>query len=334
MEPEIESAAEPVADAQPVTASFDAASRGDFEAFEQAEKAEAKGEPLPKVEPAAAPRTISKRQQEQNDRVRDAVEKATADIRRENDELKARVAAPRTETAPAAKEEAAAPTPTQEWKRISALPGAPKLADFDSVEEHTAAMAFFFNATMHQERESALSDQQRHERVDTAQRAVVDGFVKQLDAAKTADPEFVTKLTPEVRALQPLVGGARGIIAAQVYESDVAPALLLHFSQNPQALLDMEAMPPRIAAMPAEMRARAHIQHMIREFGALQGSLRASATKSEPDPSTITNAPPPPRTLTKAGTSTDPMATALARDDFEAFDKLESAKERARRSGA
>lgn len=328
------------AQAAPVSAGFDAASKGDFSAFQSASDAARVGKPLADVAastetpaPADTPaqaeaRTVSKRQQETNERIREAVERATADTRAELARLRADLT---PKPAPA---QPAEPT-VAEWKRIHALPDAPKLAQFDTVEEHAAAMAYFVHKTL--STESTAADRQRadHERT-TAQTQRIDTFVKQLHETRAADPTFVSKLTPEMRALKPFgglapgeTGGPRNVVAEQVYDSPIAPQVLLHFSQHPEALAAIEAMPAEIAALPPRLRARAHIQHIVLEYGKLEGSLVSAARPAAP--STITNAPPPPPSVSsRAGSSADPSAAAVAKGDFGAFQRQEDAKRRER----
>jgi hypothetical protein len=357
---------DPVAPALPATpttisAERAAANKGDFSALNNAHLAARRGTPLARVEvkaeapakapeppeaPAApAPPALSKRQQETNDRVREAAERATATLREENARLKVQLAAHQPAPAPVPAAPAAPETKVAEWKRFAQMPDAPKLADFDSVEEHTAAMALFIADTRHEEHTAADRQRTETDELTAAQRARVGRFVEQLDASKAADPEFVTKLTPEVKALKPFgalapgeLGGPRNIIAEQVYDSPIAPAVLLHFSQHPEALVALETPPPHIAALPPALRVKAHIQWIVREFGKLEGSLESASPAASTDrpaqPSTITAAPPPPDTVTRAGSTTDPKASALKRGDFDAFNRLELAERAAKRAHA
>lgn len=338
-----------------ISAARDAANKGDFSAFLDADTAARDGAPKPRIETpapaakAAAPATetadppasptpqappVSKRQDDINNKIREAVDRATADLRAQ---LAARPA-PAQPVAPAAPE-----TPsTPEWKRIAALPDAPKLEQFDgpnALGEHAAAMALF----VHETKQSA--DQQRSQQAqhETAQRARVDGFHATLTAAKTADPDFINKITPEVRALKPLGALAPGesagplnILTEQIYDSPIADRVLLHLSQHPDALQRFAAVPPQIAALHPSQRVQAHVQYLIREFGKLEGQIEAStAPPVQPaatvQPSTITAAPPPPPTLTRAGGTADPKAAAFARGDFAAWDRIEMSEQMAKR---
>lgn len=342
----MEAPSAPAAVAQPaapetVSATFDAATKGDFAAFQDAESSARAGKPVadvpatpkaPAADGAAPVQPVSKRQDEINNRIREAVDRATAETRAELDRLRAELkpAAPRTDQ-PKAEPPAAA------WKRFAQMPDAPKLAEFDSVEEHTAAMSFFINQKVHEERTSEAQSRAEHDELTAAQNQRVDTFVSRLNDAKTADPEFVTKLTPDVRALKPFgglqpgeQGGPRNVIAEQIYDSPIAPQVLLHLSQHPEVMAALEAMPAHIASLPTQLRTKAHIQHIVREYGKLEGSLATAATADRPAaPSTITAAPPPPPSVSsRAGTGADPATAAVAKGDFAAFKRHEDAKRR------
>jgi hypothetical protein len=180
----------------------------------------------------------------------------------------------------------------------------------------------------------------------------VTGFQQQLDAAKTADPTFLTKLTPDVQALRPHWGlpaadvGPANIVATQVFASAVAPQVLLHFSEHPEALAKLTTMPAAIAALPASVRIGEHIQYIVREFGKLEHILavggRSRGVRPRPRrphrPVRLHQPLPPRRRRLKPSARTsviaDPQAAALARNDFAEWDRVETAKEQAKRKRA
>lgn len=340
-----------------VSATVDAAVKGDFAAFADAHTANRKGAPQAKVaaapnpsEPAAPvttepaqqtqPPPISRRQQDANERIRQAVERATADLIAENARLKQQVQ-PRQAAQPQTQQPAPQPE-TPEWERYAALPGAPNQNDFDDYAKFTAALSLFIADTRYAEREAAGQARQTHDELTAAQRARVDTFTQQLDSARVADPEFVSKLTPEVRALKPFdalapgePSGPANVVAEQVFDSPIAPAVLLHFSQHPEALARLTSVPDSIKALPRAAQAKAHIQWIVREFGKLEATLdtAAPAAASAPAPaaSPVTSAPPPVPALTRAGSTANPKDTALARGDFAAFQDADRAERIARR---
>jgi hypothetical protein len=364
--------APPAAAPDTISASIDAVNRNDFDAFDRAELGKRTGKPVADVEapepadtdappataaPGTPPRQLSKRQQQLNDSIREAVERATAPLTAELAQLKA-VKPPAAAPAPPV---AAAPPAktTPEYKRIMALEGAPKLADFDSVEEHAFAAAEFIDSTRTKERETAARTSASRDAFVASEKAVDDAFFEQLEKAKTADPEFTKNVAPEVLALtplewlprdkdgraldetgRPLTTGPQHVVASELRKSPVVRELMLHFSQQPADLARLVAGPPQLAAIPVERRTPAqlfqHIRWIEHEMKRLEGRLAgagapADSTAAPAAPavapvsrSPITAAPPPPPTLRAAGSTSDAKAAALARDDFAEFDRLET----------
>lgn len=301
--------------------------------YREARRAERAGKPLPSVNADAAPAqpatdgapatpaapaqpTVSKRQQTINDYERRIAEQ---DQRIRALESGSRPAAPAEPAAPA--QPAAATVP--EWKRIAALPDAPKIDDFESLGEHAAAMALFVNHTLQTEAQTRTHGEQ----LTAAQVTRVETFITRLNEAKVADPTFVSKLTPDVRALKPFSalapgeqGGPRNVIAEQVYDSPISPKVLIHLSEHPEALAKLETMPDHIKAMPAAMRNREHIKWIVKEFGKLEGSLESPSAPAAPQPKTLTDAAEPAQTLgTRAAEATDPKARAIRTGSTSAY---------------
>lgn len=326
----------------PVTSAAEAAiASGDTRAFRDAKRAERAGQPLPvpaAVEAAqdaegdAAPaidgqpqkenrKTRAEREQERiNETIRTAVAAAEA-------KLRAELAPPREAAQPAADAPPADQIPT--WKQFASLPDAPKLGQFDSVEEHTAAMATFVAEKMLQARDAASAHQQQTAAQASAAQAEVDTFLGRLDEAKKADPEFATKLSADVKALKPFgaltpgeVGGPSNVVAAELMKSPEAARLLLHLS-TPGELAKLTTVPQQIAAMP-EGRAKiaAHIAHIRAEIHRLEGRLAAAAAPSSPT-AHITAAPDPAETLGSRPTLVgDAEAQAIKRGDTRAYREL------------
>lgn len=340
----------PAAPAQPapevtapvtVSASIDAANRDDFTAFDAAEVASRKGTPLPavEVEAAADPAVpvVSKRQQAINDRVRDAVDKATADTRAENLRLKADLDAARRPAQEPPKPAAAAPVvqPTlAEAKRYAAMPDAPKLEDFESISEHSAAMALFvFQQASADARTAAqqtqFQDQRQRFLADTSQK-----YGEKLIAARDADPEFLTKIPAEVVNAMPLSG--LGKDDRPTFANVAAEAGL--YSENPDLFYKYlhanRGEVDRIAALPQDqwLSTLRWLDGRVSASGSVPVTANPEPAAPVAVPSTITSAPAPPQLVQKPGSTTDPKAAAIARDDFAAFDRIETANLRARKS--
>jgi hypothetical protein len=335
------------APAETISASVDASNKGDFTAFQESERAKRQGTPQPDV-PApspvapppravaapvtpvaaatAAPVTLSKRQQDANERTRAAVERATSDLQAEN----ARLRAAAQHTPPPVRE--------PEWKRVAAMPNSPKLADFETVEEHAAAMSGF---VQDQRAESAQRDQHETQR----QRFLMergDKFTSKLQEAAAADPAFIDRIHPELQNARPLSGCVRtekGLIDPGTgkpasFSNVAAEAGLL--SDHPGRLYSyFDAHNDEVEAIVA-LPSSEWLTSLIRLDGRLSG---APAAPAAPAPaataspvSVLSAAPPPPPTIQGTGSTGDPQQAALAKNDFAALQQLWRAERVARRS--
>jgi hypothetical protein len=358
----------------PVSAARAAAAAGDFGAFDRAEVAKQQGKSLPDVRPASpasaqpAPegdsepgeaepgaRTISRRQQAIND-----YERRIAAQEQRIRALETRPAPTHDQPpdpSPTGQPNGQAPpteTAKQRAARYLALPDAPKVDDFDSYPEYTAAQTLFLQDRLQAEQAAVegqrAQQQQQHARLIARDQT----FRERLTAAKAADPAFVPGLSEEAKNLGGLEHARRSgvtpgpahIIGELLYDSPHAVAFLKHISADPQAFAQLLALPEAIAQLPPQWRAKAHVDHLVTEFRRLEGRLAYETTLAAGDPargddappspfsSSVSSAPPPPPTLTKAGRSADPVRSALERGDFAAYDRAEMARKiRARTAG-
>jgi hypothetical protein len=360
----------------PVSASRAAAESGDFGAFDRAEVAKKQGKPLPDVAPAASAqpdgepgpltadekngRPVSRRQQAINDYERRIAE--------QEQRIRALETRPRAEPPPSnghqppangqpaatngqPNGQPATETAKQRVARYLALPDAPKVEEFDSYPEYNAAQTLFLNDQL--SREQAAVQGQRQAEQQQQQRLIArdQSFRERLTTAASADPAFVEHLSDEAKNLGGIAHARRSgvepgpvhIIGELLYDSPQAVPFLRAISADPALLASLVALPPAIAALPPQWRAKAHIDHLVTEFHRLEGRLAYEASLTPPDHGAredppplnlVSSAPPPPPTLGKAGHSTDPTRSALARGDFEAFDRAEMARKlRQRRAG-
>lgn len=298
-----------------------AAQEGNFGEFRDARRAVREGKPLPPVDakkpaaspaatsdppaPAPAPKKITLSQDELNERTRRAVESAIADDRRT-----------RTATPPSPDASSPAPAPSTEadYKRYLAMPDAPKLDKFESIEEHSAAMSFFIAKKMIAEDRDASqrTERQTHAQLSLQQRD--QQFNDRLKTAKDADPDFITKLSPEVRGLKTRddLGptdkpGPLNDVADFILRSEVPAQLMRHFTDHPEDLQRFASL-----ANPAAVSF---------EMGKLHARLTTTELPKSPLPKTITEAPDPATTLgTKpAAPSASDEDNAVAAGDFGAF---------------
>jgi hypothetical protein len=319
------------------TAATHAAVEGNFREFREARRAERAGKPLADVPApaAAAPagdkaapesatpaapveRTISKRQEDINNRIREAVERATADTQRELAELRARVAAP-----PAARTDPPAAPATEtkvaEWKRLASMPDAPKLADFDSVEEHAAAMAFFVNKTLHQERLDQEAGRQSEESRARYLNERGQEYGGRLAAAKEADPDIVSKIAPAIMAARPLSGLSDAERPKATFANLVAETGL--FSEDPAGLYVYlsanEKEAARIASLPTPEAALRALAQLDGRLTAARSAPAAPAKTTK----TLTDAPAPDNTVGSRASdaAADPVMAAAKKGDFKQF---------------
>jgi hypothetical protein len=354
----------------PVSAARAAAETGDFGAFDRAEVAKKQGKPLPDVaRPAAAAqpgadgdagapepgeRAVSKRQQAIND-----YERRIAQQDQRLRELESRIARPAPDQAvasdapppPNGQQPPAPETAKQRAARYLALPDAPKVDDFDTYPEYTAAQTLFLQDQLQAEAADVASRRQAQQAQHDRLIARDQTFRERLTAAHAADPAFVTGLSDEAKSLggidyarrSGVTPGPAHIIGELLYDSPQAVPFLKYISANPQALAQLIALPEAVARVAPQWRAKAHIDHLVTEFRRLEGRLAYEAERAAADtaprddeapPSSVSSAPPPPPTLTKAGRSSDPARSALERGDFAAFDAADVARRaRQRTSG-
>lgn len=288
----------------------------------------------------APPREVSKRQQETNDRIRAAVDAATADLRAELARLKGAPAAPRSEippTPPAAPEKK-----EPEYKRFAAMPDAPKLAEFESIEEYSAAMGLFIADKRHDERTAVDSQRREHETRDKGLQAQSERYKGHLAKAKAADPDFLAKIPPAIVHATPLSGcrpdGQGRLIDPSTnqpttFANVVAEAAFR--SDNPVALLNHLHAHPEDATRIGQLDPSEWVASLLRLDGRLAERAQPPAppvvpvTEGSAAPSTITAAPPPPETLSRPSTVTDPLQDALKRHDEGAFLAIKRAQRRA-----
>jgi hypothetical protein len=316
------------------------------------EKAEKTPTETPPAADSATPaaRQVSRRQQALNDAAQKAADSATAALREENARLKAQLESRPAPPAPAPAPETptpAAPAPP-DWKadakRYAAMPDYPKIADFDTLEEHAAAVQLFMG-------EQRATEQRQRGALDATRAArgqQLKGFVDQLTAAKAADPTFLDSLDPVVKTqLKPFdalkrhadgtyaePAGPINVIGELVYLSPQAPKMLQYFSTHMDDLTRLCTLPAHLATLPdTPVRTNAHITWMTQEYGKLEAKVEGATAAPAPPPAvpkTLTSAPAPPKTLGSRPTeAADPKAAAIRNHDTSAYRAIRLAEKRA-----
>lgn len=282
-----------------LTAAEQAVVSDNLTAFRDARRAERSGKPLapaPVADPdpapvetpipaAAAPPApvVSKRQQETNDRIREAVEKATADLQAENARLKAAAPPPRTTEPPPA---AAAPAPTAATDDPK-----PKYEDFateaDPFTAHMEALALWSGRQAYK---AAQLDSQK-----TKHQQDFYAAQERLDAeGLKAHKDFGEKLTALAKS---------GV----VWPPDVSMAILQHpkGAELAYALASDPALSQRVTLF---------------DLGVLAASLATPAAPAPIPPKTVTDAPDPPTVLgARPAEPGDPIARAVNDGDVTAY---------------
>lgn len=282
------------------------------------------------ADPAAPAQPVSKRQQVIND-----YERQLAEARERIARLEGRIEQPVAPAAPAPPAEK--PVTQAEYKRYLALPDAPKLDDFESIAEHTAAMALFIADQRWNEHSSRARAHAESAAMTDAQRQRADGFAGRMKEASTADPEFWNAVSPEVANLQPLgalkpgqPAGPANLVAEELLSSPVAPQLMRELSK-PGALARLIQGPEGLDRLPPRQRPAEHARWIVRELGKLEATIAAPAPPSAPAVKTVPDHEPPPTRLgSKPNVPADPVEAALKRKDTGAYLEERRAQDLAR----
>lgn len=315
-------------------ASHVAARQDSTTAYREARRAERLGKPLadvpvvPKAEGTEAPvvpaQTPERRTKpadiEADERLRTRVANAVKPLQAEIARLQQQLG---TRTAPA-KEPPAPAEPA--WKRYAAMPDAPKLAAFESVEEHTAAMAAFVGEQMFKEHAQTAQRTEAQRQMETHLDARVSDFDARIAALKATDPDIEASIMPVAQELSQR-GGPYIVVRETVIDSPLGPQLLKHFKEHPEALQRIVALPDRLRSMPLQVAAREHGTLIVREIGKLEAQLEAAATppagESLSPAIPLTRLPAPPLTLgSKPSEAVDPMTAAVKSGSTSAYRQL------------
>jgi hypothetical protein len=280
-------------------------------------------DPTPAATAAADVPKLSRKerdQQDANDRIRKAVESATADLRAEVARLKS--PAPAQDQPKPAEATAAPDKGTPEYKRYQAMPDAPKLQDFDSIEDHGTAMSLFIAKALFAEH----ADAGKRQEADAARlkdfTTQIDTYSERLRKSAAADPQLKTKIAPDILQARPLsslspeqkkTATFANYIAETGFHSENPAALYTYLTSN-------EADATRIANLGSP-------EAVERALTLLDGKLSASAAvvpaAPKPKPKTLTDAPAPLDTLgSKATETTDPLTSAVKRGSTREYRAL------------
>lgn len=281
-----------------VTATADA----DPEADEQ-DKAEV-AEAAPAVEAKAEPvveKTVSKRQQHINELER----KAKANEIRAN-ELEAKIAALEAKTAPPKEE----PKPAA---IVDPKDPEPQEADFEDYRSFVKALSRWEIRQDKREADAAATvkaEQDRKTAAETEFSTKISTWVGRRDAFLAKHPEAVDRLAAFLDPVRPNTP-----LGDALMDSEVGPELADYLSKHPTEVERIARLAPISA---------------LRALGKLEAQFSSTTHASasvQPAAKTVTTAPAPPTTLAaRSADPSDPVAAAVARGDYSAFEAEENRK--------
>lgn len=350
-----------------MTATVAAAEAGDFSAFQEADKAARAGTPAPKVErpklvakdgkpvtgkdgqPAKGPKPGDLAADERiTARVREAVDTTTAELRRQLDEVKAENLRLRPVEKKEPPAEVKAPTAADEFKRIAALPGAPKAEDFETTTEHAAALGAFVIQTQGEERAAAERDVDAQHGREKASIERVKTFHGRINAYKEteAGKDFAAKLTPEVRELHgwsrlqadnmarvargepPKPATADHAIAEELYDSEAPAQMAVYLSEHADDLAALRACPNPPALIKLFSRLEAKVLEDATPAAAVVDDTKTNAAdlRARADAAierSVSKTKPPAPEVGRAGSKVDPIKHALETGDVGMFLELD-----------
>lgn len=157
----------------------------------------------------------------------------------------------------------------------------PEKDDFETYEDFVAARARWEARDEFQARSREFHQQRQVMERRQAIHGRAGEFVEHINEFEKADPQFREKVAPEIVGLRCSFDlhpgemvGPDNIIADRIFDSDVAPRLMLHFTEHPQ---DFQ----RIASLRTPME-------IIRAMARLEGRLEAATAGTSPRQSVST----------------------------------------------
>lgn len=282
------------------------------------EAPEGEPEPEPEPEPAAIttaaepvadksytpPSPKSKRtakdQEFINERIRTSVREATEALQKELADLKAKAA-------PAAEPKAEPKAPVTDPKDLE-----PKEADFEDYPSFIRATSRWAVRQDKREADAAAAEAKKLDEATASEREFttkVSTWVERRDAFAAATPDFTkaTAFLDQTKAGTP--------IGDVILESEVGPQLALYLATHPEEVERITRLAPISA---------------LRELGKLEAKFdtpTSASASAGPAAKTVTTAPAPPTTLSaRSADPSDPVAAAVARGDYSAFEAEENRK--------
>lgn len=141
-------------------------------------------------------------------------------------------------------QEAAKPT-VAEWKRYQAMPDAPKLDQFETIEEYNFAVGLFVSDKRADERDAKTLEQ-------SVVRSIDQTWYSRLNDARTKDPERIGRINPETPLSAPMMH--------YIKTSPLGVEILQHLS-------DDQELAQRLSSL--------HPAEVLPELGEIKATLKA-----------------------------------------------------------
>jgi hypothetical protein len=341
---------------QPVAATAAAILSNDTGKYREARRAERAGKPLepvtmapkadapadgatletpaagtPGTTPAAPVLTRKEREQnEANERVRRAVELATADLRKEVETLRRQPAAGEPKPAAAAP---AAPVEAATWQDTIKSPD-PRLAllgeqEYFAKYPEAPYAAYTRYAAAHDRASEAASVHEREHQAATQREleTVGEQYGERLKAAGKADPDLKTKIAPDILEARPISGltrDAQGRVAEPITFANFITEIGLR-SPAPAELYKYLTAHPDEADTIAKLPGQQALEALLRLDGRLSAGVTkpAAAAAAAPTNKTVSDAPASPNVVgNRAAEATDPRTTAIRTGNTSAYREL------------
>lgn len=137
-------------------------------------------------------------------------------------------------------------------ERYLAMPGAPKQTDYTDYGEFIADQTLFLEEQRHRERSNHASAQRSSQDVQRTRTTLNTEFNTRIQEAVQGNPEFLNSISDEVMNIPTFDVLQRGerptgwhVLGEEIRRSDIAPAVMEYFTDNPKILQRIATLPPR-----------------------------------------------------------------------------------------
>ena len=279
-------------------------------------EAEEEPEPEKEAEKGDDKDKLGKPRHDPRARMLQATQQAAA-AKRERDEARAEAARLRAEL-----EASRAPAPATK-PAVAATEGdpEPKEDQFQDYRDYVKAQARWEARQEYTAQERQRQIHEHAKRFATERQTRLSAFANQIQDRLKSDPDFMDRLSPEVKELRPasVLGpnerpGPLNAIAEEIVLSEKPLSLLQHFSENPAELQRIATLSPR---------------ELIRAMATLEARLAAVTAGAAPR-AEISQAKPPVRPVTGSPHAADPLEVTDDMSVEEWFKRMNAKERRAR----